>query len=401
MDDKENAPASYLNISSDKFTAIPCPPPPYGMDDSSVSGLDEDTITVGIRNMKVKDLRESLKKRGLSTSGLKKDLQDRLLLAVQNNNNNGIEDEIMEENKEETSHAEQQEPAVETNSTWVDGKANNNGGLSGSSIADTAQLMEAPLNLAQLGNKEAEFQFSFGEMEPAENPSDSPHFSEEVAVPAVVPMGQVPAILSPKKKHNTLGKLMKATTKLFSPKRNKEQAVAPKLDSSPPVNEVEEKIMDVQMPEAKRDLSIGVVAAEVSYDTVVPNETNHPLPERVPIIPITEKPIKETYTIGKLSVCSTTSTSSSSSSAKIQAIRNKVREEQALKTKEAVAAAPLAYHHSVNKPSGEKVNFGPVKPSGEKARFAEMKEKMRVSSLRFQKYSLFLRNITFWFSIIT
>jgi len=60
----------------------------------------------------------------------------------------------------------------------------------------------------------------------------------------------------------------------------------------------------------------------------------------------------------------------------IQAIRNKVREEHALKTTEAVAATPLAYHHFVNKPSGEKVNFGAVKPSGEKARFAEMKEKI-------------------------
>jgi len=378
LDNKENAPASYLNISADKFTTIPCPPPPYDTDDSPVSSLDEDTVTVGIQNMKVKDLRESLKKRGLSTSGLKKDLQDRLLLAVQNNNNTeDVEDEIMEENKEETSHAKQQVPVVETSSTWLDAKANNNVSLSEGSIAATGQLMEPPMNLTKLGDKETEFHFEFHEMEPAENPSDSPHFSEEVAVPAIVPMGQVPAILSPKKKHNTLGKLMKATTKLFSPKRNKEQAVAPKLDSSPPVYEVEEKTMDVKMPEVKSDLSIGVVAAEVSYDAFVPNETNHPLPERVPMIPITEKPIKETYTIGKLSVCSTTSTSSSSSSAKIQAIRNKVREEQALKTKEAVAAAPLAYHHLVNKPSGEKVNFGAVKPSVEKARFAGMKEKMR------------------------
>ena len=33
-------------------------------------------------------------------------------------------------------------------------------------------------------------------------------FLEEVAVPAIVPMGQVPAVLSPKKKHNTtIGKL--------------------------------------------------------------------------------------------------------------------------------------------------------------------------------------------------
>jgi hypothetical protein len=360
--DKENKQSTDPNISAGGAPLQKCFPiaPP----------LEEDLPeAVKIQSMKVKDLRESLRTRGLSTNGLKKELQDRLLLAIQpRDSSNGPKDELMPDAC--ISPSEDTEMAVV------------NGGFSSSDLKTNNQIGEGlsvrvkeDASFGNSGSKPAET-YSRNESKPVENslksmsPSNSPHFSEEVALPATVQL-TVPDILSPKKKQNTLGKIMKATTKLFSPKRNKEQTdfksdllaqtketglISAKMHSSP---------VDVETTATNNQLHRLPISDEAN-PTV--NECHPPRSESTFVISSAENQNESSFT-RKLSVCSTTSTSSSSSSAKIQAIRKLVREEQAHKVKDAfpTTSKSTLYQPAVGKPTGDK------------ARFADIKEKVRVS----------------------
>lgn len=347
--------------------------------------------------MKVKDLRESLRTRGLSTNGLKRELQDRLLLAIQNKCSIECEkDEIMSD-------------AIISPSKDVEMTHVNNEGTSnvteinshsvGRQDAVAEKIIDGNIQeTSEQGLTEGTEcnHFSVNELRPVENllkstsPCNSPHFSAEVALPAFVQQ-EVSTILSPKKKQNTLGKIMKATTKLFSPKRNKEQ-MALKNDSPVPTKEADafDNNKNPVAPMSEENNSFPGAAAHnelqklsVSEEGVPSRDICHPLlPESTFSMPNIEKPIENAFT-RKLSVCSTSSTSSSSSSAKIQAIRKLVREEQALKIKETHpiaanttvfpnAVASAGYQSAVVKSTG-------VKPTSDKARFADIKEKVRVS----------------------
>jgi hypothetical protein len=340
--DKESKQSTDPNIS-----AGGAPPQKYS---PIASPLAEDLpIEVKIQNMKVKDLRESLRTRGLSTNGLKKDLQDRLLLAIQPRDGSyGPKDELMPDAC--ISPSEDTEMALVDEGLSVRVKEDESFGNSGSKPADNSKPAENSLK--------------------SMSPSNSPHFSEEVALPAIVQQ-PVPDILSPKKKQNTLGKIMKATTKLFSPKRNKEQTDF-RNDSLAQTKEI--GLISAKMHSAPADVEATATNNQLQRlpisDEADPtvSECHPPRSESTFVTSSAENQNESAFT-RKLSVCSTTSTSSSSSSAKIQAIRKLVREEQALKVKDAfpTTSKSTLYQPAVGKPTADK------------ARFADIKEKVRVS----------------------
>lgn len=344
--------------------------------------LEEDLpIEVKIQSMKVKDLRESLRTRGLSTSGLKKELQDRLLHSIQPiKNSDGPKDELMPEASSSSSK--------DAEMTVVTGGASSNGFKTKDHLIrsqeDKEKIFEdfsfREKKDESFGHSGTKLENNFSGNESNTNllstmsPCNSPHFSEEVALPATVQLA-VPAILSPQKKQNTLGKIMKATTKLFSPKRIKEQTDF-KIDSLAQSKEI--GLNSAKMQSAHVDLDNTDVQSHLHRfpvsDEVDPTSNEYPpiRPECAFPISSTDNQNENAFT-RKLSVCSTTSTSSSSSSAKIQAIRKLVREEQALKVKD---AAP-------NKSKSALYQSVTIKPAGDKPRFADIKEKVRVSTVFF------------------
>lgn len=359
--EKENKPRTEPNISDGEVLQQAF--------FKKVVPLEEDlSMEVKIQSMKVKDLRESLRTRGLSTSGLKRELQDRLLLAVQPVKSSiGAKDEIMPDASNSPSkHAEM---------TVITGGE------------DKEKMFEEFLFKEK---KDDSFCHSGSKLEnnysgnasitnflSSMSPCNSPHFSEEVALPATVQLA-VPAILSPQKKQNTLGKIMKATTKLFSPKRIKEQTDF-KIDSLVQAKEI--GLDDVKMQSAHVDVENADVQSDlhrfpVSDDTDPTANECLPIRPEITFLASSSENQNENAFTRKLSVCSTTSTSSSSSSAKIQAIRKLVREEQAMKVKDALpTTSKSGLYQSVA-----------LKPTGDKPRFADIKEKVRVSKVFFTSF---------------
>ena len=360
-----------------------------------------------IQKMKVKDLRESLKSRGLQVTGLKKELQDRLAASILKEKaeskavekveamqevidlTDDVETEVDSEEPDDNPMAMDVENHVENDVSITDatnGLIQSEADLVVTETIDD-EIAETNLQASEIEMDEdpVESEYSSNEFEPLilQPTTKAQHFSEEVAVPAPVQLAVYQP--SPKKKHNALGKMIKATSKLFSPKRNKDKS--PKKDKSPTQIDVE-TFVDSKQPHVPNEPVSNSVNGTTDTASLAPTVAEivvqpsyhafQPMLESAYKIPSLEKTFASDNSSAfarKLSAASRSSASSSSSSAvsRIGEVRKRVQEELALKAQE------VSFSASTNQPSA-------VKSAGDQTRHAEMREKMRVSTVLFLVY---------------